>query len=397
MKQKVKKPIQTKAKKRASLISKKGLALVHTGRPGLRHFKLIEHKYTGKLVHHSHTSHAALALVLVFLGFFMYASGSFVRAETQSESILVGAIVTGPPPTVGATITSPKNESELIGDAITDISGTCENDSFVVIRDNGLTVGSINCSSEGKFNLEVQLQLGKNTLSALNYDNMNQPGPVTPKVVVYLSEKNDDTSVDNIETEEVIPVGLIQAIPDNPSIITGVSKLSDCAEYNPGELPTGGKPHISIVCVPRLFFPGMQHYVGLVIWGGEPPYAISVDWGKGAAVEPNSEGSTLLSFSSPGYKLVKFNYAFPDTYRVVVKMKDSKGEEALIQTAIQVNGEKKTTTTTIVNDVVSGSWFKTPVPFYLIAVAITLGFWGGDLFDRRFGAKKTHSKKRRAA
>ncbi len=36
------------------------------------------------------------------------------------------------------------------------------------------------------------------------------------------------------------------------------------------------------------------------------------------------------------------------------------------------------------------------VPLYLIAVAITLGFWGGDIFDRHFGARYKNTSKRRS-
>jgi hypothetical protein len=189
-------------------------------------------------------------------------------------------------------------------------------------------------------------------------------------------------------------------VPDNPSIITGVSKLNDCVDYNPGELPTGGPPHVSIVCVPRLFLPGMQHQMGIIAWGGQPPYAISINWGKELGSESGeADEDTLIIIDKPGYKLVNFNYVIPDTYRVTMRLSDKKGEEAVIQTAIQVNGQANTTTTTLVNEVTSGTWLKTPVPFYILAVGITLGFWGGDLFDRKFGAhkEKVKPRKRRTA
>jgi len=386
----VNKPIATKR-------VKKTVKLIHADRPGLKHFRLVEHKYTFKLIHHRHTSHSLLMLILVFIGFFMYASQVIVGATTSSQSILVGAIVPGPPPSKGASITNPKAGEKLIGNPITDISGICEAGTFVVVQDNGLTIGSINCDNQGRFNLQAQLQYGQNNLTALNYDNMNQVGPSTPVVVVILREA--DTEIPT--PQEIIPTNVLQAVPDNPSIITGVSKLNDCVDYNPGELPTGGPVHVSIVCVPRLFFPGMKHQLGIIVWGGQPPYALSINWGKENIDESKeqsseSEEDTLISIEKPGYQLVNFNYVIPDTYRVTMRLNDKKGEEAVIQTAVQVNGQTgTTTTTTFVNEVTSGSWLKTPVPFYILAVGITLGFWGGDFFDRKFGAHKTNKIKPR--
>ncbi len=407
MKQKQKSKIKTpiKAKKRLVLKSKTKVVLAHAKRPIVRHFRLIGHKYTFKLVHHRHTSHVGLVLVLALVGFFIYTSEGLVQAQTNSQSILVGAIVPGPAPSTGAAITSPSDGANLTGQNIINIKGSCQVNTFVIVRDNNLTIGSTNCTEAGVFSLQAQLQYGKNMLSAKNYDNLNQPGPDTPQITVNLTETNG--LVETTKPVEIIPLSVLQVIPDNPSIITGVSKLSDCSDYNPGNLPTGGEPHVSIVCVPRLFLPGITHSLGLIVWGGQPPYALSINWGKESTDESTEQSiekkeDTLLSLTAPGYKLVNFDYVVPDTYRVQVKVKDNNNQDAIIQTAIQVNGEStKTTTTTstnIVNNILNDPWFKTPVPFYLLAVAITFGFWGGDLFDRKFGSKlKYHLKRRRTA
>ena len=399
--------IVRKAKKpsTASSRSRKKVVLVHAKRPALRHFRLIENKHTFKLVHLRHTSHLSLVVVLLVVGLFLYASGNMTQAQNQTGkgSILVGAIVPGPPPSLGATIKTPSNAAKLVGKVITEIKGTCQSNTFAVVRGNGLTIGSTNCAGDGTFNLQAQLQIGKNVLSALNYDNMNQPGPVTPEVIVYLSE-NDAGIQESMKTVTVIPANVLDVIPDNPSIITGVSKLADCTDYNPGTLPTGGELHVSIVCVPRLFFPGIQHQMGIIVWGGEPPYAVSINWGKAATVASNESSSesaedTLLSIPTPGYKLVKFNYTISSTYRVMVIANDKNSEKAVIQTAIQVNGQSnELVVTSTVKDIFNvKSWFESPVPFYLLAIAITLGFWGGDIFDRKFGASKLRGRSRKTA
>jgi len=62
-----------------------------------------------------------------------------------------------------------------------------------------------------------------------------------------------------------------------------------------------------------------------------------------------------------------------------------------------VTNETKTSNTANSNDVWSNlAWLMTPVPLYILAVAITLGFWGGDIFNRNFGANKHHQRYRRS-
>jgi hypothetical protein len=378
---KTKSIVAAKAKKQLNLTSKKRVVIVHAKHPVLRHFRLIEHKHTGKLIHFRYTSHVALAMVLVFLGFFLFISDNMVRAEGDNKSIFIGAIVPGPAPTIGATITSPDSGLNIVDQTIINVVGTCAKGTFVVVGDNNQTIGSASCTEDGKFDLQVQILSGKNTLSALNYDNLNQSGPVTPSIIINVSM----TEKLVIAPEVVAPV-----LPSNPSIIPGVdTNFSDCSDYKTGELPTGGEPRVAIVCIPRLLLPNIQQTMGILMWGGSPPYAGSIKWGDNS----NSK-ETLLSVSTPGYKIIQFSYAVPNTYRISVKLTDKDSKMAIVQTSVQVNGEAKSPIVALTNDILGTPWFRTPVPFYLIAVAITLGFWGGDIFDRKWGASGFRPKKR---
>jgi hypothetical protein len=397
-----------KARKQPVLRNKKQVKLISGKHVGVRHFRLIEHKHTFKLIHHRHTSHLGLFMILILVGFFMYASDMMVRADS-SGSVIIGTIVPGPPPTIGATITNPTNGTTIKDNRIIEVSGTCYDNSFVIVKNSGSIVGSTACTNGG-FNLQVQLRLGANVLTALNYDNLNQVGPTTPSVTVYITESTptptpDPTPeptptpapapVDTPRVEQINPV-----LPDNPSIITGVnSSFLSCNDYKPGKLPTGGELRVAVVCVPRLFMPKVQQVMGVLVWGGTPPYALHVNYGTEGS---ENEESSLLSLATPGYAKVNFSYAVPNTYRIKFRLTDKKNSAAVVETAVQVNGEQKTVApTTIVNEVTKAilgkeSWFESPVPFYLLAVAITIGFWCGDLFDRKFGSRKKKTRKRAA-
>lgn len=357
--------------------------LAHTKTKGLRHLRLVEVKHTGKLIHHRHTSHLALVILLAIVGFFLYISQELVWAtqEASSGSVSVGVIVPGPAPTVGAVITEPLNGAKLSDASTLQVSGTCAANSFVVVRDNKSLAGSTSCSSAGVFKLVVQLVGGQNVLSALNYDNLNQPGPETEAIAIEVKQ-----TTPTIEAS-------VPELPDNPSIITGVtSGISGCDDYNPqASLSTGGQPHVMVVCVPRLTDFMLTQKMGVLVWGGEPPYAVRLLW-------DNDKSDTLLSMEAPGYKAVSFKYSNSGVYNVSVHIVDKKYQTGVASASITVSGQAAPKSLTeILTKSFNGSWFYTPVPLYIMAVALTLGFWGGDIFDRRFGARRPGQRSRRQA
>jgi hypothetical protein len=397
----LKKP-KVKAKRRAAFAPSKKVVYISVKLPGIRHFRLITHKHTGKLIHHRHTSHLALFVMLLVVGFIMYNFGGIALAypAPSSGSVTVGAVVPMPPPKTGAVITSPVDGYTEKGQLIESVSGTCLEQTFVVIQDNGVTAGSASCSDTGTFTLQVQLGFGDNVLTALNYDNLNQAGPATASVTVTVTKSDYDTTpLPSTQATAIVAA----SIPDNPSIIAGVpstSTYSSCTDYVPGYLPTGGPLHVSVVCVPRLFNPGTEQTMGVIVWGGTPPYALSINFGDNSA----NNNPTLISLPSPGYKPIQFSYAVPNTYQIKFRLTDQQSQTAVVQTAVQVNGqtEASAASTSVINNLASQifggkPWYESPVPFYLLAIAITLGFWGGDIFDRNFGAKALHPRSRARA
>lgn len=347
-------------------------------KPVIKHLRLVAHKHTGKLIHVQHTSHLALLGMLVIVGFFLFISQNMAGA---AGNVQVGLVVSGPPPVAGAAITSPVDGFNIINLNPTVVSGTCVADTFVVVYNNGTLASSTICRSNSTFSVNVQLQSGGNALSAKNFDNLNQAGPVTPTVNITFS------------SAEVPPSVPQPILPENPVIIPGVTPgISECVDYvAPAVLPVGGQPHVAVVCVPRSIEKNTDHRIGVLVWGGSPPYALSFAWGSGA--------STLLSVDGPGYRTVKVHYASSGIYTINIQMTDRSSGAASGGSAIQVTDTTSTPQTIgqIMNDVFTTSWFQTPVPLYIIAVVLTLGFWGGDIFNRHFGAKKLNKHSTRRA
>jgi len=382
---KIKKIPASKTRKRASKTSP-AVGLAHVTRPGLRHFRLVENKHTGKLIHHRHTSHVALVGLLLIVGIFLFISAGFAQVQAETGAVSIGVTVPGPAPVVGASITSPINGISVTDQQTIEVTGTCAPGTFVVVQNNNQLVGSTVCTDAGIFVLQVQLQTGMNVLSAFNYDNLNQPGPNTPLISV-----NVVTTSTAAQLLQPLSSALPVVLPSNPSIIPGVTPdVSSCDKQDAQSLPIGGAPRVEIICVPRFAQANTQYTLGIMALGGTPPYALDIHLGY------ESE-ETLLSLAAPGYKAVKFSYASADVYTIRVELKDKDGKSAIVQTTVQATGETKTPLAILVNDVIGTSWLKTPVPLYLVAVAITLGFWGGDIFDRNYGAHKPHYRARKAA
>lgn len=370
--QKIKTPTRKRANTRLKL-ARASVKLIHAKRPVLKHLRLVEHKHTGSVIHVRHTSHVALLGMLVIVGFFLAISQNFVQAGEVS----VGLVVQGSAPTVGATITSPLDGVNIVNVNPTPVEGTCAANSFVVLYNDSVLAGSTICTGAGLFVVSAQLHEGTNALTARNFDNLNQAGPDTPSVTV------------NFKTEETVVDVQTPDLPENPVIIPGVTEgPAECEDYNPtGQLSVGGKPHVAVVCIPRSVAVNEDQRIGILVWGGTPPYALNFDWGSGE--------STLISMDAPGYRTVKVSYASSGVYNINIQVTDRSSNAASGESAIEVTeADTSQGIAQIINSIFTTSWFETPVPLYVIAVGLTLGFWGGDIFNRHFGAKSQRKRKR---
>lgn len=363
----------------------------------LRHFRLVGHHHTGKLLPHRHTSHLALACLLAIVGvivaLFQFGILQDVAAlpPPVSRNVNVKAIVPGPPPSVGATITSPLDNAMFNDQSIIEISGTCAPDTFVVVSSNNSIVGSTMCTSVGIFSLQAQLTIGQNVLSAKNYDTLDQAGPDTPTVTITLTvtQPPEDEQEEQLVVKPVVPT-----LPANPSIIPALvdqGEPSKCDQYKTAVLPASKEPRIAVVCSPRSIDRNTQYALGVLVWGGTAPYAFDIDWGD------DDTPNTLISLAAAGYTEVPFRYGKSGVFSISIKLKDKNGMAGFVQTATSVNGEPEPFLGGIRDSILRISWFETPVPLYFLAVALTLGFWAGDIFDRRYGITKHYRRTRKSA
>jgi len=191
-----------------------------------------------------------------------------------------------PPPKVGATISTPGNGAAFSTSPIT-VNGICPDGLLVEVYDNGVLVGAVMCTN-GSFSLQVSLFAGTNELTAIVYDDLGQPGPVSSIVTVTYN---------------------------NTQFTAFGSLVTLTSSYGRRSAAAGSE----------LGWP-------LQLSGGAGPYAFSIDWGDGAPVQLKSQSFT-------GVVAIAHTYKKAGIYLVNVRATDVNGVSAFLQVVALANGK----------------------------------------------------------
>ncbi len=296
--------------------------------------KLSHHAHTGKLRPHEHTSYLPLGILLLFVGFALAAytaSAATPYDGPEASSVGLTGIMPGKPPTTAATIKTPTNGQHFAETPIK-ISGTCPKDTLVEIFKNTIFAGSAICSSNGLYELNIDLLVGQNSLIARVYDSLNQAGPDSTAITVFYD-----------------------ALPTQGAGVTS--------------LDFGGAQLIlNTDAVFRGVFPKQELSMPIDILGGTPPYAVNVQWGdtNNKVISRNNN----ISFQAT------HTYAKAGVYQVSLQASDAEGRVAFLTVASIVNGQPEvaaaTTTAATTNQLLT-LW-----PLYTAAVAVLISFWLGE-------------------
>lgn len=223
--------------------------------------------------------------VALFIGAVSYASAQGVTNPKEGTTGLQGTIPS-PPPKTAASISTPVTGRTFTSTPV-EVSGLCTTDLLVKLFSNNIFIGSAQCE-RGSYRLSVDLFSGENILIARVYDALDQEGPPSNTVTVNFQ----DTT--------------FAAFGQRISLSSNLAKNG----ANIGS---------------TLTWP-------IILSGGTAPYAISIDWGDGSAID-------LKSLSFAGTFDISHKYKEAGVYRVVVKATDSTGAAAFLQIVGVGNGE----------------------------------------------------------
>lgn len=231
-----------------------------------------------------------------------------------------------PPPTQGATITTPGNGSSFATSPVT-VNGICPKGLLVQVYNNGVMVGAVMCTS-GTFSVQVSLFAGTNELSAIVYDDLDQPGPISNIITVTYTDT------------KFTAFGALVTLTSS---------------YGRRSAPVGTS----------LSWP-------LQLSGGTGPYAFSIDWGDGTKPE-------LKSHALAGVVTINHVYKKAGIYTVNITVTDANGVSAFLQ-VIAVSSGKVDGTPAAETDANAKTtprpeilWIPTIVSFALLAPAFWLG------------------------
>lgn len=321
----------------------------------LKCLKLSDHKHSGKVRPHEHTSYLPLLVILFIAGMSLTAFSANAATPyngPEAGSISLTGSVPAEKPTIAATIDTPVDTQHFNKTPIS-VSGTCPKASIVQIYKNNIFAGSNACDETGKYSLDIDLLIGENSLIAKVYDALNQEGPDSPTIKIYYD-----------------------ALPAQTSALSFTN-------FNNAQLL------LNTNAIFRGAFPNKEMKVPIDILGGTPPFAINIQWGDST--------NKVISHDSNVSFDATHTYTRAGTYQISIQASDAKGNIAFLAVASIVNGQSDTATTSVatsesIQDKLLVLW-----PLYVGAVAVVISFFIGEKREKKllssraliFPAKKT--------
>jgi hypothetical protein len=293
---------------------------------------LSPHQHSGRYLPRQHTSHAVLAFLLLIAGTLLLLATRGVLAD-QAD---ISAVVHGSVPSQAPIITNPASGQHFTLTPIT-VEGSCIAGYKVVLYDNGALAGSAICRPDGTFNIKNDLIIGRNELMARQYDGLDQPSPDSNIVVVYLDRT----------LPPIVPV-----TPGGSSAQQQFVIRSD-TPYKVGRPSDVFDWPFSVI-------------------GGQPPYAISINWGDGT--------TDVISITSPGSFHAKHSYDSPGNYHLIIKGSDSKGQTAYLELLAVINGDVGVATASSTG-FIDGGILLVLWPLYILMFIMLLSFWLGERIE----------------
>lgn len=308
--------------------------------------KLLAIEHTGRLRHHRHTSYGALALLLLIASIPIM-SASRAVASADSASYGVYAVVIGPAPKA-PTISNLTSGRVFTTNAPLLIQGACEQGSLVKVFKNEVLAGAALCQ-QGSYQIKIDLFIGNNSLiaRAYNTNDMTSPDSATVSVQLQLPGSNLQGS-DQLNT---------QGAPAGQFYVTSEAFHRGAAAGEAISWP-------------------------LTLFGGRPPYAVSVSWGDGK--------TELFSRGDANRFDISHTYAEPagakGGYTIIVNATDQSGATSYLQLVAVVGGPGHQGVG--IASSISGGYghsgaIKLAMQVFGGAVLLVAGFWIGEKREAR--------------
>lgn len=276
--------------------------------------------------------------------------------RSQALTLDVSAKVSAPPLTAPAIITSPHDQDRFqIGQIV--VSGTCPDNSYVKIYDNGNFSGVSLCTNNA-FSVVVTLTQGANILQAKDYNITDDEGPESPPITVYY-----DVPVPPAPPTLPAPTPN-PATPTKPGASTGAPSTAN-----------GGSGMAGLVIIGDYHY--QTHYQGDVwtwpisVAGGVAPYHVRIDWGDGTVTDADHADSSVFD--------ITHIYKVAGIYQPLIVATDSQGSRASLELLAIVKAKPfllQYTQSDLLDQLQKYLWAAWPA--YAIVALMMLSFWLGE-------------------
>ena len=276
-------------------------------------------------VSHVLLSATAATIVAVFISSTTFAITPLETPAPKPGSFGIEATKKQPPPSRGATISTPGNGASFSNSPIT-VSGICPTGLLVQVYNNNVMVGATMCTN-GSFSVQVGLFPGVNELTVIVYDDLGQAGPISNTVQVTYTDTH---------------LGAFG------------QQITLTSTYGRRSAATGS----------QLTWP-------LQLSGGTGPYAFSIDWGDGSKPE-------LKSQALAGLVSIAHTYKKAGIYTVNITVTDTHGVTAFLQVVAVASGQVDEAATASTDNKESAArpqilWIPTIVALILLIPTYWLG------------------------
>lgn len=212
----------------------------------------------------------------------------------------VKAVVPSPPPNKAPTMVSPASNITFATKNI-QVKGSCAVGLIVKTFKDTVFAGSTTCLADSTYEVQLDLEEGKNMLVTRQYDAVNQPSPDSDPLVVYYTPPQAPT-IDNAQ-------------PGNDPAAPRIAKFELKIDYD---------------YTLQSAFTNQAFRLPIRFAGGAPPYAVSVDWGDG--------GTSLVSRQTAEQFIAEHTFTKPGTHPIKIRISDKDGTQAFLQFVLIVNG-----------------------------------------------------------
>jgi len=334
-------------------------ASVITAKPNLhtvqssRHLHVVAHKHTGHILPRRHTSYPTLIMLMLCVGVLLAGWTRVVTADPTygpaSGSYTVNLSVPGPAPTQAATIDAisdkPAGARVVVTAQPVKVSGSCPVNTYEKLFRNNVFSGVALCSAGGTYELQTGLFPGDNLLQVQDFSFTDVPGPLSNVVDVVYSPPTP-----------IAPVVTSSGVLAEPLVL---------------------KTDFKFQC----YYHGESTPWAVDVEGGQPPYAIAVDWGDGShdVISRLHAGTFNLAHT---YKKAG---AYKGSYPVIFSASDANDSKAYLQLLSIINNPPAgpaSTKPTLGATSSTPDWLKHVLryiwPSYGIVLLMLTSFWLGE-------------------